>query len=276
MARQDFSDLSVDQVRQYIDLHKESDFALIDVRQPEEYEAAHIPGGLLFPLSDFEEALDALPEDKELIVYCRSGNRSRVASTFIVQSGKFHHSVYNMAGGILAWDGGTVQDFPRFKIFDLEAGPAELLRTAMDLEKGAARFYTEAADRAKGGPISEAFARLARDEQAHAKVLYKIWADDREQAETFEDLFASLKGEYVEGGEPLADMVARLEEIQGGFCLNAAELALNLEYTAFDLYRNVAEMEKDNPAGKILLDLAQAEKQHMRRVMKVLSACEVI
>lgn len=272
MTVKSFYDLSVDQVRDYIEKHKEREYALIDVRQPEEYKDAHIPGGLLFPLPDIEGMMDSIPKDKELIVYCRSGNRSRVASTFITQSGKFDRPVYNLAGGILAWEGKTIADFPRFQLFDFSAGGSELMKTAIDLEKGASRFYKAASEYAGEGPVGRTFDAMAAEERAHARAIYKIWADEQENVETFDDLFASLEGEFVEGGENLSDMTARLKTLEGGFCLNAMELALDLEYKAFDLYRNLAEMNVAS-AGKMLMDLAQAEKTHMRRIMKALADC---
>ncbi|THB74070.1 MAG: hypothetical protein D6B25_14140 [Desulfobulbaceae bacterium] len=45
------------------------DVILLDVRQPQEYEAAHLPGALLIPLGELDERLDELDPDKSIIVY---------------------------------------------------------------------------------------------------------------------------------------------------------------------------------------------------------------
>jgi len=62
---------------------------LIDVRTPEEYEAGHIKGSILVPLSNLQEEIDNVVKDKnsEIIVYCRSGNRSKTAANILLDMG---------------------------------------------------------------------------------------------------------------------------------------------------------------------------------------------
>lgn len=76
---------------------------LLDVRQPEEHAEVHIPNSILIPLGELEERIDELDEyrDKELIVYCRSGNRSGQACMFLDMMG-FENTV-NLRGGMLSW-----------------------------------------------------------------------------------------------------------------------------------------------------------------------------
>lgn len=76
---------------------------LLDVRQPEEHAEVHIPNSILIPLGELEERIDELEEyrDKELIIYCRSGNRSGQACMFLDMMG-FDNTV-NLRGGLLSW-----------------------------------------------------------------------------------------------------------------------------------------------------------------------------
>lgn len=91
-----------------IDVHtaatvqKRDDVVLIDVREQWEYDEAHIPNITLIPMSEIENRLSEIPTDKEVIVTCRSGNRSQQVTEFLRQNG-FDH-VHNMQGGILAWE----------------------------------------------------------------------------------------------------------------------------------------------------------------------------
>ncbi|MEL7221544.1 MAG: rhodanese-like domain-containing protein [Bacteroidota bacterium] len=80
----------------------ESDFVLIDVREPHEHEAFNI-GGQLVPLGNIMAELPKLQEsaDKEVIVYCRSGGRSGMAQSLMQQAG--FKQVRNLTGGMLAW-----------------------------------------------------------------------------------------------------------------------------------------------------------------------------
>lgn len=76
---------------------------LLDVRQPEEFAEQHIPNSILIPLGELPERLDEIEEyrDKEIVVICRSGNRSGQACMFLTMSG--FENVLNMRGGMLQW-----------------------------------------------------------------------------------------------------------------------------------------------------------------------------
>lgn len=74
---------------------------LIDVREADEYRQARIPGSLLLPLSELQTRYEELPQDRPLILQCRSGARSARAAEFLL--GRGYRDVTNLAGGILAW-----------------------------------------------------------------------------------------------------------------------------------------------------------------------------
>lgn len=83
-------------------LMERSDTYLLDVRTQEEYNEAHLEGAKLLPVSELESRLPELEiaRDKEIIVYCRSGNRSTKASEILSKHG---YKVANVEGGITAW-----------------------------------------------------------------------------------------------------------------------------------------------------------------------------
>lgn len=76
---------------------------LIDVRQPEEHEEFALANSLLIPLRELPERVGELEalKHEELIIYCRSGNRSNQACMFLELSG--FTNVCHVAGGMLAW-----------------------------------------------------------------------------------------------------------------------------------------------------------------------------
>ena len=75
---------------------------MLDVREQWEYDEGHIPGVTLIPMGDVASRLAEIPTDQEVIVTCRSGNRSGQITDFLRQQG--FDNVHNMAGGILAWE----------------------------------------------------------------------------------------------------------------------------------------------------------------------------
>ncbi len=82
-------------------LLKSPDILLLDVREPDEYTAGHIPGITLIPMGEIPGRLSELPTDKPIIVTCRTGNRSGQVVEFL--RGQGFTNVHNMDGGIVAW-----------------------------------------------------------------------------------------------------------------------------------------------------------------------------
>jgi rhodanese-related sulfurtransferase len=73
---------------------------LIDVRQPEEFQAGHIEGARLIPLSQLGQRMKELPSDKPILCVCQSGSRSGVAAQLLAKAG--YHAI-NLRGGMVAW-----------------------------------------------------------------------------------------------------------------------------------------------------------------------------
>ena len=76
---------------------------VLDVREQDEFDAGHIPGAVLLPVGTIsgETAAAAIPElDSVVLVYCRSGNRSKTASSALAELG--YTNIYEF-GGIHTW-----------------------------------------------------------------------------------------------------------------------------------------------------------------------------
>jgi rhodanese-related sulfurtransferase len=74
---------------------------LIDVREPQEFEAVRAEGAILLPLSTFMSRFRDLPKDRPLLMICASGSRSAQATAFLLGSG--WTDVANIDGGTSAW-----------------------------------------------------------------------------------------------------------------------------------------------------------------------------
>ena len=77
------------------------DFFLLDVRTPTEYAAQSIEGSFLIPLQELERRIDELPREKDIVVYCRVGNRSAYVCSHLARMG---YNVKNLEGGIMLWN----------------------------------------------------------------------------------------------------------------------------------------------------------------------------
>ncbi len=82
---------------------------IVDVRRREEYDAGHIPGAILIPNEGIgKEPPEQLPDkDQILLVYCRSGRRSKEASQKLADMG--YTNIYEF-GGIIDWTGEVTKD----------------------------------------------------------------------------------------------------------------------------------------------------------------------
>lgn len=265
--------MNSEQLKQYIEKGKEGDYLIVDVRQPEEYVRGHIPGARLIPIKELVADFSNLPSDKDLIFYCHSGGRSGVAATLVTEEG-VSNNIYNLEGGIMAWQDKVVSDYPKVQVFDKSKSVSELLLIAMDLEKGAFRFYNYVKDRFVSEHFSMIFGQLSTEETAHARAVYQYWKNTKKGPSKFERVFENLKGEILEGGEDLIDILERAEAIEGNMCLNLLELALSIENSAFDLYRTMAEQIESKEARGVFLSIAEAEKTHMKRLIDALNQCD--
>lgn len=270
---EEYQDVSVEQLRDYMARHEENEYLLVDVRQPDEYARGHIPGAILMPLGELPERLRELPVDRDVVVYCRSGKRSKGAAIFIGSRPYVAGAVFNMTGGILAWDGQLLPDTPNLKVFEPIGSEAEVLWRAMDLERGAEMFYRAVCQRYQTAPWIEQVAALAAAEEAHARMIHRFWAQTQTEPSPFAVVYATLAGDIVEGGFSSAALVDLLAQQLQSPCETILEMALTIEYAAYDLSRNMAHRFRDQPLAAIFNTIAEAEKEHMQLVARALAGC---
>jgi rhodanese-related sulfurtransferase/rubrerythrin len=276
MAKDNFYDINAVGLKDYIETHDEKDYTLIDVRQPNEYQGSHIPGSRLISLPAFVSEKPALPETGDLIFICHSGRRSRTAALFALPQAKNEQKVFNLVGGIISWHGKTLPGNPRVQIFENPGDFDEVMLTAMDLEKGAWNFYKTIIEKFPDAPFKNAIEYLSLAEADHAEALYRIMQKrEGSIAETglpgFDDMFYSMKGAILEGGLSLEAAVKYLDAIETDQEANILELSLDIEYAAFDLYKNAAQMVDDPDIKKILAGIANGEKNHMKKLAEAFS-----
>jgi adenylyltransferase/sulfurtransferase len=95
------STVSAEELKALLD--NDEPLTLIDVREPDEYAFAHLPGSVLIPQGEFlrGDAADRLPKDRRTVLLCRAGIRSAEVLAVVKRSG--HPDAVHLGGGILAW-----------------------------------------------------------------------------------------------------------------------------------------------------------------------------
>jgi adenylyltransferase/sulfurtransferase len=100
---QEIEEIDIEEVQKAI--QDSADVVLLDVRTEAEFNGSlsHITGSMLIPLSELNERISELDtyKEKQIIVICRSGNRSRLATGILAKNG---FDAVNMKGGMLAWN----------------------------------------------------------------------------------------------------------------------------------------------------------------------------
>lgn len=76
---------------------------LIDVREPDEYKSGFIPGAKNIPLSQLEKRIGEIPKDRDVLLYCHSGMRSKSAARILSKQG--YTRLAHLQGGVSSWKG---------------------------------------------------------------------------------------------------------------------------------------------------------------------------
>lgn len=269
MALKDFfkklHSVDADEARAYIEREPAESFVLLDVRQPREYERDHIAGAVFVPLPELADRLDELPRDRPVIAYCAVGGRSSMAARFLAARG--FDEVYNLTGGIEAWQGRVVTGpvglhLPFIEEYDTFE---KMLGLAYRMEHSLAAFYRGLSGRVGSTELDQLLERLAVWEEGHRAKLVDE-AVRRGIAETA--LRDSASGPVMEGGfEPQAfqeNHEAYLRSRNG-----VLEVAMMIETHALDLYLRMAHAVEGADTANVLLSIADDEKRHLRALGEI-------
>ena len=92
--------ITAEEAKQIMDT--EEGYIILDVRTQEEYDEGHIPGAILIPYTQIAEKAEEVLTDKDqlILVYCRSGRRSKIAAEALVELGYTNIKEF---GGIIDW-----------------------------------------------------------------------------------------------------------------------------------------------------------------------------
>ncbi len=99
------SQLSIEELETYLKHKKDApnDYVIVDVREPDEYNAGRIENAINIPLNDIRNRMDELPsQDKDIIIYCQRGLRGYIARLIFAHYG--YQNIISIAGGYKMWE----------------------------------------------------------------------------------------------------------------------------------------------------------------------------
>ena len=99
MERNSYQQITQEEAKEMMD---KQEVLILDVREQDEYDAGHVPGAFVIPHTEIEQRAGELPEnkDKTILVYCRSGRRSKIAAESLARLG---YTAVKEFGGINDW-----------------------------------------------------------------------------------------------------------------------------------------------------------------------------
>ena len=179
--------LNVEQAREYIHKKPPDELTLLDVRQPNEYEAGHIPGARLIPLPDIVSRLGEIDSNKAAVVYCAVGGRSRIAAQMMAAQG--FSEVYNLSGGFKAWKGDAAfgAEEKGLELFTGNESVEDTLVVAYSLEEGLRSFYLEMQAKVNNSDARNLFEKLSKIEVKHQERILDEYSKITERSITREE-----------------------------------------------------------------------------------------
>lgn len=256
------------EAREYIKNHAEGTFTLLDVRQPGEFEQARIPGAKLIPLPELPGRISELDPDKPVLTYCAIGGRSRAAAQYL--SGQGFRDVYNLKGGIAAWQGGKAAGPAEVGMGYLTGNESvkEVLSLAYGMEQGLAEFYGLLSGIGENKKVRNLLSNLIGIEEKHREKLYRLYVSV-EPGSTREELEREALSGVMEGGFTTEEFLERNRAMLDT-PNHILSLAMMLETQAFDLYMRYAQKAKDQESRKVLHEIAEEEKSHLASLGRLL------
>ncbi len=251
--------MNAEEAKNFMSNHKEGTYNLLDVRQPGEYEQNHIPGGMLMPLAELQDRAGELDPQKPTIVYCAVGGRSRVAAQ--VLAGKGFKEIYNLAGGIKAWDGATATGPAETGLgyFSPEDSPTDVIKAAYAMEEGLRSFY-EKISPSQHGEAASLLKRLAGMEEGHKRKLRDSYLSITGLKDAAELERSASGAKIMEGGFTMEDS---LKDSLPKTSTDVITKAMMFEAQALDLYLRCSRNLREPESVKILKTLADDEKTHL-------------
>lgn len=190
------------------------------------------------------------------------GGRSRVAAQWL--AGRGFKKVYNLSGGIKAWEG-EVADGPVELNMGMVRGdetPVEIIRLAYGMEHSLGELYEKAKSTVRDSEVAKLLDTLWRVENKHKAYLIDLAKAIDPRRASAESLETEVAAKTLEGGFDSAEFLKKNERFMQS-APDLLDLSIMVETQALDLYVRFAGKTEDEQAKRVLYKIADEEKGHL-------------
>jgi rubrerythrin len=198
------------------------------------------------------------------------GGRSRAAAQLL--AGQGFEEVYNLRGGIKAWQGSKAAGPADMGMVLLKGDETtvDIIRLAYGLEEGLRTFYEAMSKKTENGPgVIDLLTRLAGVEIGHKSRLYRLYAEFETAPKDQETFEGEVLPGLMEGGFTTEEFLERNESMLQDRS-NVLGMAMMLETQALDLYMRYSRESRDPGSREVLHKLAEEEKSHLSSLGRLL------
>ncbi len=191
------------------------------------------------------------------------GGRSRVAAQLL--EGKGFSEIYNLEGGIMAWQGLKAAGPVEVGMVYIRGDetPSEIIAIAYGMEEGLRSFYETMASRTADDEVASMFTKLSGIEERHKERLFRLQVEIDPTTPDMTTFESSMFSKALEGGLT-TDEFLELNKPAMQTVPDVLNMAMMLETQALDLYLRYSERTKEEKTRTVLFEVAEEEKAHLK------------
>ena len=188
-------------------------------------------------------------------------------------AGKGFKEVYNLKGGIKAWQGLKAEGPAEMGMIPLSGDETEsdIINIAYEMENGLEEFYSAVSDVTSDTETIDILAKLAKIEENHKQKLFDLYRTLNPGVDDKEAFEANISSDRMEGGFTTEEFLKQNRRLMETVS-DVLSIAMMLETQALDLYLRYSQKLKKEDSKTILYDIAEEEKAHLATLGRLMES----
>jgi len=188
-------------------------------------------------------------------------------------AGKGFKEVYNLKGGIKAWQGLKAEGPAEMGMIPLSGDETEsdIINIAYEMENGLEEFYSAVSDVTSDTETVDILAKLAKIEENHKQKLFDLYRTLNPGVDDKEAFEANISSDRMEGGFTTEEFLKQNRRLMETVS-DVLSIAMMLETQALDLYLRYSQKLKKEDSKTILYDIAEEEKAHLATLGRLMES----